>query len=329
MSHEQPPEMMRLPAMQQVSEERVSKTSSTASPFQVGSRYVLLILIWSSTPLAVVLSVKELHPLWALACRFGLSALLAYIVLRGMGLKLRMDFQAVHSYVAGSLSLFGAMTFTYLAAPHLASGLISLLYGLSPLVAGLATVFLFKQQKLFAEQWVGMLIAFLGLMFICMSGDSAYVQPIGVFLIMLALTCYVGSMFWVKHIQAQLHPMEQTTGSLIVSALAMLPLLLFFIAARPTSMPGLVTWTAIIYSVVMGSIVAMICYFDLVERLSPSTVALTTVLTPVFALIWGALFNHEQISSNMLLGVVVIFVGLICYFARDWYQQYILQSDKR
>lgn len=321
MSQEQPPEMMRLPAVNST-----SGTSIFDDRLKVGSRYILLILIWSSTPLAVVLSVKELHPIWALASRFFLSAILSYGVLRLMRLNLRLDRQAIHSYVAGSLSLFGAMTFTYLAAPYLASGLISLLYGLSPLVAGLASVFILHQQKLFIEQWVGMLVAFLGLMFICLTGERAFIQPMGVVFIMLALTCYVGSMFWVKHIQAQLHPMVQTTGSLIVSALGLLPLLVVFKADVPTTMPGLVTWIAIIYSVVMGSIVAMICYFDLVERLSPSTVALTTVLTPIFALIWGALFNHEHIGDSMLLGVVIIFAGLIFYFVRDWYRQFILKS---
>ena len=44
---------------------------------QVASRYALLVFIWSTTPLAVVLSIRELHPVWALALRFALAAPLA------------------------------------------------------------------------------------------------------------------------------------------------------------------------------------------------------------------------------------------------------------
>ncbi len=34
------------------------------------STYVLLIFIWSTTPLAIVWSVSDIHNLWALALRF-------------------------------------------------------------------------------------------------------------------------------------------------------------------------------------------------------------------------------------------------------------------
>lgn len=37
--------------------------------------YALLVLIWSTTPLAIVWSVSDLHPLWALALRFLLPYL--------------------------------------------------------------------------------------------------------------------------------------------------------------------------------------------------------------------------------------------------------------
>lgn len=321
MNQENPPQTMRLPNNDAV------PVQNDARQLQVGSRYVLLILIWSSTPLAVVWSIHELHPMWALAARFILAAILAYGLLRIIKVQLRLDGKALYSYVAGSLSLLGAMLFTYLAAPYLASGLISLLYGLSPLVAGIFTVFLFKQEKLFTEQWIGMIIAFLGLLFICLNGDRTFIQPKGVFLILVALLCYVGSMFWVKSIQAKLQPMVQTTGSLIVSAIGILPVLLFFMDDIPTALPSAKSIAAIIYSVVVASIIAMFLYFDLVERLSPSTVALTTVMTPVLALIWGALFNHEHIGLSMIVGVVVILIGLVFYFIRDWYQQYRAKSS--
>jgi drug/metabolite transporter (DMT)-like permease len=323
MKQENPPQTMRLP------HEDAALARNHVSQLQVGSRYVLLILIWSSTPLAVVWSIRELHPMWALGARFVLASLLAYVVLICLKMPLRWDKKAIHSYIAGSLSLLGAMLFTYLAAAYLASGLISLIYGLSPLIAGIFTVFLFKQQRLFAEQWAGMIVAFIGLLFICLTGERAFIQPIGVFLILVALLCYVGSMFWVKAIQAKLQPMVQTTGSLLVSALGMLPVLLFFKDDMPTAWPDAKSIGAIIYTVLIASIVAMFLYFDLVERLSPSTVALTTVLTPVLALIWGALFNHEHIGPNIIVGVVIILLGLIFYFIRDWQQQYRLKAASK
>lgn len=327
MTSEKPPQILRLPTtLNAESASQQSRQTPDASSWQVGSRYVLLILIWSSTPLAVVWSVRELHPVWALAIRFVLAAFIAYIICLVMRLHFRMDKQAMWSYVAGSLSLLGAMFLTYLAAPHLASGLISLLYGFSPLVAGVMALMFSKNQKLFYEQWIGMLIAVIGLAFICLTGEQQYVQAKGLILIAIALLCYVGSMFWVKAIEADIHPLVQTTGSLVISAFGMIILLPFFWQAMPQQMPSMQGLIAMTYSIVMASIVAMLCYFDLVKRLSPSTVALTTILTPVLALFLGVMLNHEHIGAGTFVGVVVILIGLIFYFIREMYQQYWAKS---
>lgn len=315
MSHDKPPQMLRLSTNEELP---LSATVNTVSQWTVGSRYILLILIWSSTPLAVVLSIRDLHPVWALSIRFVLAALLAYVICRIMGLRLPRHALAWQSYLAGSLSLLGAMLLTYLAASYLASGLISLLFGFSPLVAGLMAYLFNRQYRLFVEQWLGMLLAVLGLGFICLTGERSLVQPIGVGLIFLAVLCYVGSMFWVKQLQADLHPLVQTTGSLIISALGMLILLPFFWQHLPSQLPSTLTIVAVIYSVVVASIIAMLCYFDLVQRLSPSTVALTTVLTPVLALCWGSLFNHEHFALSTIWGMVIILLGMLLYFIREW-----------
>lgn len=74
-STEKPPQMVRLPADMDTT---ITAAHHGASRWQVGSRYILLVLIWSSTPLAVVWSVQDLHPLWALTTRFILAAALAY-----------------------------------------------------------------------------------------------------------------------------------------------------------------------------------------------------------------------------------------------------------
>lgn len=315
MSSEKPPQLLRLPTS---AETAMTVAAESASRWQVGSRYILLVLIWSSTPLAVVWSVQDLHPMWALTARFILAAALAYVICKVIRLALPLHKLALQSYIAGSLSLLGAMLLTYMAAPYLASGLISLLFGFAPLVAGLMSYIWTKEQHLFAEQWLGMLIAVLGLGFICLSGERAFVQPVGIGLIFLAVLCYVGSMFWVKSIQANLHPLVQTTGSLVISAVGIVLLMPLFWQHLPTHLPSTLTIMAILYSVVVASIIAMLCYFDLVQRLNPSTVALTTVLTPVLALLWGVWFNHEHIGAGVINGVGIVLLGLILYFVREW-----------
>jgi len=98
-------------------------------------------------------------------------------------------------YLAGSFSLFWAMLFTYLGAQYLPSGLISLIYGLSPLVAGFFAHVVFKSQRLNFIQWAGMFIAVLGLAGIFGAAKMQGNIVVGIIYVLLGVLCYVGSIF--------------------------------------------------------------------------------------------------------------------------------------
>ena len=124
--------------------------------------YALLVFIWATTPLAIVWSVSDLHLMWALLLRFFIALPLAVIILLILRTPFPTHRQAVHSYLAGSFSLIGSQIFTYAATQYLSSGMIALMFGLAPIMAGLIGRFAFGQQ-LYKLQWLGMAIAVIGL----------------------------------------------------------------------------------------------------------------------------------------------------------------------
>lgn len=292
--------------------------NSNTSPLMVtASIYTLLVLIWATTPLAIVWSVQEVHPMWVLVIRYFGASLIALFLLKIMRDPLPLDQTSLKSYVAGSLNLIGAQLFIYLAANYLTSGLMALLFGFSPLVAGLIGHVILKTQKLVAVQWLGMVIAICGLTFVFADSADSKVNPLGIVLMLISMLSYVSSIFWVKQINAPLSPMSQATGSLIVSSLSSLLLLPFIWQNMPTQMPGMQTIIGFIFTMIMSSIVAMLCYFWLIHRLKPSTVSLSNVMTPVIALVLGATLNHEQMSLNAVWGIVVVLLGILMYFGKD------------
>jgi drug/metabolite transporter (DMT)-like permease len=285
--------------------------------------YVGVVLIWSTTPLSVVLSLRELNPIWSLTIRFILALLVARGVLWLLKEPLPMSRAAMRCYVAGSLSLFWAMLFTYLGAQYLPSGLISLLFGLSPLMTGLLGHAVFGSQRLRLDQWVGMLLAVVGLaaIFGAVQAEAHLIK--GILYVLLGVLCYVGSIFWLRYEdgrpdRANVHALAQTAGSLLLSGIGLLVLLPFYWEARPTHMPGWITISALIYSATFASVLAMFCYFFLVNRVAPATLSLTTVMTPILALSLGMWINHEQLTWSMLTGVLIILAGLLLYFWQDW-----------
>lgn len=278
--------------------------------------YGLLIFIWATTPLAIVWSVSDIYSMWALVLRFFIALPLAIAVLLILKIQFPINKIAVLSYIAGSLSLIGSQIFTYAATAYLSSGLIALMFGLAPIMAGLIGRFGF-QQNLAALQWLGMGTSIIGLAMICLSGNQKHVQPMGIIMMLISVFAYSLSIFLVKKINAFVQPIAQATGSILVSTLLALMLLPFIWQYAPTQFPSLKSLLALIYTVVMASLIAMFCYFKLVQNLKATTLSLTTVMTPMLAILIGAYLNHEQLSAQVFVGASIILFGLFLYFYKD------------
>ncbi len=244
--------------------------------------YTILVFIWATTPLAIVWSVHDLHVMWAMVIRFFIALPLAALLL----LLLR-------------------------------SGIIALMFGLAPIMAGLIGRFLFKQH-LYSMQWLGMGIAVAGLSIICLGGSTGQqVHPVGILLMLLSVFNYALSIFWVKKVNAQVEPMAQATGSIIVSVLGCMLLLPFIWQYAPRHIPDTKSLMALFYTVIMASLVAMFCYFKLVQNIQATTLSLTNVMTPMLAILIGSVLNHEKLTVMIFVGATVLLSGLFLYFYRD------------
>ena len=278
--------------------------------------YGLLVFIWATTPLAIVWSVSDLHPMWALVLRFFIALPLAIVVLLILKVRFPVDKVSILSYIAGSLSLIGSQIFTYAATAYLSSGLIALMFGLAPIMAGLIGRFGF-QQKLALLQWLGMAVSIIGLGLICLSDNQNHVQPLGIGLMIVSVFAYSLSIFLVKKINANIQAMAQATGSILVSTLIAILVVPWILQYVPTQMPSAKSLLALFYTVIMASLIAMFCYFKLVQNLKPTTLSLTTVMTPLLAILIGAFLNDEQLSVQVFVGASIVLFGLLLYFLKD------------
>ena len=286
------------------------------SKANIVSTYALLVFIWATTPLAIVWSVSDLHLMWALVLRFFIALPLAIMLLLILKVKFPTDQNSWHSYLAGSFSLMGSQIFTYIATSYLSSGIIALMFGLAPIMAGLIGRFGFK-QSLSRLQWLGMLIAVAGLAIICFGGENQHVNPIGIGLMLLSVFTYALSIFWVKKVNANIDPVAQATGSIFVSTVAAICIVPFIWQYAPTHIPNAKSLLALLYAVVMASLIAMFCYFKLVQNIQATTLSLTTVMTPMIALFIGAVLNNESLSAMVFVGAFILLFGLFVYFYRD------------
>lgn len=278
--------------------------------------YLALVLIWATTPLAIVWSVTEIAPLWGLVLRFALALPLLLLVLFALRIRVPLHPQALHSYLAGASSMAVCQFFTYLATEYLSSGIIALMFGFAPIVAGIIGWLVFG-LRLRALQWAGLFVAIGGLLIIFLQGGEASLHPVGLLIMVASLLIYASSIFWVKHVNAPISPMAQAAGSILVSSLLCCLLLPFIWDVRPTEIPSPRTLLALGFASTVATIVGMLCYFRLIQNVSAATISLTTVITPMFALAIGVVFNGEHIYPALVIGSAIAVAGLLLYFSRE------------
>jgi drug/metabolite transporter (DMT)-like permease len=280
----------------------------------VPAAYLGIILIWSTTPLAVQWSTQGAGFAFAVFARMAIGAALAAFLVTVWRIGLPLHARARRAYLAGGLGTFGAMTLTYWGARHVHSGLISVLFGLTPLMTSVLAALWLRERTLTGQRLAGMLLGIAGLAFIFGQGEAAgdALAGAGLAALVLAVFFYSASLVWLKRIDDDSHALATTAGTLAVSV----PLfgLVWWLAegSVPTDLP-VRTEAAIVYLGIFGSVLGFALYYYVIRHLEAGRVALITLVTPVLARLLGQLLNGEQIGPRVWLGAGLITCGLVLH----------------
>lgn len=275
--------------------------------------YIGVVLIWSTTPLAIKWSGEGPGFLFGVAARMWLGAMVCSLLLALLSRGLPMHRDAIKSYLAGGIGVFGAMTSVYWGAQYIPSGLISVLFGLNPIVTGVMAVFWLQERALMWNKFGGILLALSGLVVVFTRGlhlgdQAAY----GIAAVLLAVCLHSLSMVLVKKIDAHLSALESTSGALLVAAPCYLLVWLLFDGQWPAEISTRAAGS-IVYLALFGSVLGFVMFFYVLKQIEASRVALVTLMTPVLALLFGQFFNHEQISLELYMGAALILLGMSVY----------------
>lgn len=278
----------------------------------VPAAYLGIVLIWATTPLAIKWSGEEGGFLLGVTLRMGIGYLVCMLLLW----LLRIDFpwhrQAQYSYLAAGLGVFGAMLSVYWGAQYIPSGLVSVLFGLSPILIGVFATWWLGEQRFTAGKLFGIVLALAGLVVIFLPRESlGQIAPQGVLAVLLAVIFHSLSAVWVKRIGGGLHPMSINCGALSIAVPLYLLVWLVFDGRMPQMSERALG--AILYLALFGTVLGFNLYFYVMKRVSAAALSLVTLITPVLALGIGSLLNGETISPQALLGVVAILLGLVSF----------------
>ncbi|MDD9893683.1 MAG: EamA family transporter [Gammaproteobacteria bacterium] len=271
--------------------------------------FVTVVLVWTTTPLGIHISNETLSFSASATLRMLGGVALASCVLLWLrqGLALR---KAWPSYLAGSIGVFGAMLITYWSAQYIPSGLIAVLYGLAPVSSAVIAAVMLK-ERVTGLQVIGLLLSLGGLFLVFQDdlvlGAEGYKGVIGV---SIAAILFPFSSITVRRINAPISPMQQTAGTLLVASFAYVLVWALIDGEIPNNVSNR-SIAAVAYLAAFGSVIGFGAFFYLVQRVSAAQVAVIPVITPVLAVIVGAVFNNEVLGLSTLMGAACIVAAVV------------------
>ena len=274
--------------------------------------FILLAALWGASFLFMRLGAAEFGPLPTAGLRVALATVFLWPIMlyKGQWPALRRHWRPV--LLAGITNSAIPFALFSWAVLHIATGLTAILNASVPLFGALIA-WVWLGDRINRLRWVGLAIGFVGVALLAsrapagtgFKSDSAY-WAIGACL--LASFFYGVSASFARRYLTGVPPLATATGSQLGAALGLaLPTLWLW----PAQMPGPRAWGAIVAIAVLCTGIAYILYFRLIANAGPSRALAVTFITPVFAVLYGAVFLGERITPWMIGCALVIVCGTL------------------
>ncbi len=273
--------------------------------------FLLLGAIWGCSFWWIKLGLRAVSPVDVAFLRLfaGASALLIIAVVTGTKLPRRIATWR-HLFVFSLLINSAPFTLFAYGETHISAVLAGLINSLTPLATLGAVLLLFRQQRASRNIFIGLIIGFVGvLVVIGVWRGFGHGQLLGIGACVAAVLCYgVGFPYARRHLsERDESPVSLATGQVLCGTLQLLPFALLFGHVRQH--PPASSIFGLLALGVLGTGIAYILNFHVVNN-APATVASSvTFLTPLFAVIVGVAFLHEALSWNEPVGAVLILAG--------------------
>lgn len=276
----------------------------------VPAAYFGIVLIWSTTPLAIQWSSDGVGFLFAVTARMTIAVVVCFLLIKLLRVSFPWDKDARWTYMVSGLGLYAAMLSVYWAAQYIPSGLVSVVYGLLPLVTSVIAALWFKESSFQLTQLLGIGLGIFGLIIVFDPRvELELATLLGVSGVLLSTVLHSFSMLGIKRKGNHVPALSVTTGGLMVAVPLYLLTYVLFADDWPTGFT-LQNISAILYLSIIGSVLGFVLFYYVLKKLSADVIALITLITPVCALLLGYFFNNEALSLQILSGTLLILFGL-------------------
>jgi LPXTG-motif cell wall-anchored protein len=275
--------------------------------------WLVLCCIWGSTWLFIKIGLADLPPFTFAGIRF----LLAFLILAGLVTARRARWPR-SGREWKLIAVVGVLQFTlnyglvFWGEQHIPSGLAAVLQSTFPVFGLVIAHFYLPAERMTPGRVAGVLLGVFGVAVIfsdqlSIAGRMAFLGSIA--LVLSALFGAYGNVL-VKTYGRDIDPQAMAAGQMVFG---FVPLLAIGISTEGN--PLRFHWStmaiiALLYLVVVGSVVAFALYYWLLRNMDVTNTMLIALVTPAVAVILGMIVLHEKLNWLLLAGGACIISGL-------------------
>jgi len=275
--------------------------------------YIITVLIWGSTWLAIEFQLGEVPVEVSLVYRFGIAAVImwAYCIVR----RIPMWFNATDHFFIILLAL-GNFSVNYmcmyLAQQHLTSAMTSIAFS-TMLLMNIVNTRLFFGVKIEIKTYIGGLLGVLGIVALFwddLSGTQLSENAsTGLLLVMTGtLIASLGNMCSVRNSNRGLNIFSVNAWGMLYGTLALFIFAVFkgshFIISYQTTY-----LVSLAYLSVFGTVIAFASFFVLLRNMGPEKASYAIVLFPIVAVCLSSMFENFIWTRYVILGFVMVLMG--------------------
>jgi drug/metabolite transporter (DMT)-like permease len=278
--------------------------------------WILVCIFWSTTFLAIRIGVQELPPLGMISgTRYIVAGLILAAIVTSLGVALPSRDSLPGHAVLGFLMLGlgnGALVWAEQWVP---SGMAAVMVAAIPFWMLGIEALLPSGERVHPAQVAGLLLGFAGLVLLATANSTPAGATGRQFLqgaIAVQVSCggwALGSAYSKRHARHEnvfaAAAVQMVLGGLMLLAAG--TALGEWHAFHPT-MRGMLAWG---YLVAFGALVGYASYVYALKYLPVATVSLYAYITPVLAVVLGALVMNEPFTPRMAIAIVIIFTGML------------------
>jgi drug/metabolite transporter (DMT)-like permease len=285
----------------------------TMSRWLTPGAFILLGLIWGSSFLWIKIAVDEIPPATLVAYRMSLGALglLAFLA-AGRQLTVPRGRQLLPLAILGAINTSVPIFLISWAEQFVDSGTAAVLNSLVPIFSLIIAGILLRTEPVTWLRTLGLLIGFGGAALLAsrelaLRGDLAGL--IGSLAVVVAAICYAAGASFAKYRIRDTPRYAVAAWSLVFAALYMWALAL--VADGGLIVPTQAdTILAVVWLGVLGSFIAYLCYFFLLEQLGATLTTMVTYVFPVVGVTLGVVALGELLDWRLLLGTILVTLGI-------------------